>query len=76
MGFEDLLPAPPPFLPLPKGVITRLDLSETKLESAANYYGALVGEVCKKYMKCEMTRDEFLKEFHDIEKMHLEATKE
>jgi len=41
---KDFLPAEPPMLPLPRVLLK-------KLEVGVGYYGALVGEVFKKYLK-------------------------
>jgi len=59
---KDFLPAEPPMLPLPRGLLK-------SLEVGVGYYGALVGEVFKKYLRKEITYDQFLKETKEIERM-------
>lgn len=59
---EDFLPARPPMLPLPRGLLNRLEVG-------VGYYGALAGEVFKEYLRKEITYDQFLKETKEIERM-------
>jgi len=64
---EDFLPSPPPMLPLPRGLLK-------SLEVGVGYYGALAGEVFKKYLRKEITYDQFLKETKEIERLFEEET--
>ena len=69
---EDFLPAEPPAPPLPKGFVRMMGIVTSKEEIGIGYYAALASEVFKKYLRCELTREQFLKEVEDIEKMYLE----
>jgi len=64
---SDFLPAEPPFLPFPRGLLK-------SLEVGVGYYGALAGEVFKKYLRKEISYDQFLKETKEIERMFEEET--
>ncbi len=66
--FKDFLPAEPPLLPLPRGLLKKLEIGE-------GYYGALVGQVFKKYLRKEITYDQFLRETKEIERMFEEERK-
>jgi len=62
-------------LPLPKGLVRMLREVTSEEEIGIGYYGALVGAIFKKYLRSELTRDQFLKEVKDIEKMYLREKK-
>jgi len=66
---SDFLPAEPPMLPLPRGLLKAI---EGKEAVGAGYYGALAGGVFKKYLKKEIGYDQFIKETKQIERMFRE----
>ena len=66
---NDFLPAEPPMLPLPRGLLKAL---ESKEAVGVGYYGALVGEIFKKYLRKEINYDQFIKETRQIERMFIE----